>query len=334
MDTALIVARCLLAGVFAVAGAAKLADLPGSRAALTGFEVPQALVPAGAVLLPLAELGAAVLLLIGPTAQVGAVLAVLLLAGFIAGVERALRRGRAPECHCFGQLHSKPAGRETTVRNAVLAAPALFVAVAGPGPGLVRWADDLGATAVALVATSMAAALLGLAAFFLWRDKRRLAAGGAYTVPDFEPPLPVGSPLPAFTATTMDGVTVESTALTAGQRGILVFASATCGPCHALLPDLARWNELLGERLAIHVLSAGDRDANAALAEEHGLALLLDRDARASRAFRVTATPSALVFGEDQIASEPVAGGLAIEALIRVALKSPTSEAVTQWPRR
>jgi uncharacterized membrane protein YphA (DoxX/SURF4 family) len=137
MDTALIVARCLLAGVFAVAGAAKLADLPGSRAALTGFEVPRSLVPAGAVLLPLAEIAAAILLLLGPTAQVGGVLAVLLLTGFIVGIERALRHGRAPECHCFGQLHSKPAGRETTVRNVALALPALFVTVAGPGPGLI-----------------------------------------------------------------------------------------------------------------------------------------------------------------------------------------------------
>jgi uncharacterized membrane protein YphA (DoxX/SURF4 family) len=327
MDTALIVARCLLAGVFAVAGAAKLADLPGSRAALTGFEVPKALVPAGAVALPLAELGAAVLLMVGPTAQIGAALAVLLLSAFVVGVERALRQGSAPECHCFGQLHSKPAGRETTVRNAVLALPALFVVVAGPGPGLISWADDLGATSVALVATSMASGLLGLASFFLWRDKRRLEAGGAYEVPDFEPPLPIGSPLPAFTATTTDGKTVESAELTDGKRGILVFASATCGPCHALLPDLARWNGLLGERLPIHVLSTGDRDANAALAAEHGVQLLLDRDARASRAFRVAATPSALVFGGDQIASEPVAGGLAIEALIRNALKREPARA-------
>jgi hypothetical protein len=168
----------------------------------------------------------------------------------------------------------------------------------------------------------MASGLLGLTAFFLWRDKRRLEAGGAYELPDFEPPLPVGSPLPAFTATTMDGEAVDGAELTAGRRGILVFASATCGPCHALLPDMARWQDLLGNRLGLNVLSAGEREANLALGEEHAVTIFLDRGAGASRAFRVAATPSAVEYDAlGRVASEPVAGAIAIEALIRTALK-------------
>jgi len=328
MDTALIVARCLLAGVFAVAGVAKLADLPGSRAALTGFGVWKALVPAGAVALPLAEISAAVLLLIAPTAQIGGILAALLLAGFVIGIEQALRRGRAPECHCFGQLHSKPAGRETQARNAALALPAIFTAALGPGPGLVTWADDQGATVVALVIMSTATALLALASYLLWQDKLQLAGHGhGASVPDFEPPLPVGQALPDFKVRDVKGDAVGAKALVDDGRGILVFVSATCGPCRGLLPEIARWQELLGERLGIHVLSTGDRDTNLALADEHALSILLDDDAGASRAFRVLATPCAIEYDADgRVASNTATGSIAIEALIRTALKRRPDE--------
>jgi peroxiredoxin len=168
----------------------------------------------------------------------------------------------------------------------------------------------------------MASWLLGLAAFSLWRDKRRLEAGGAYEVPDFEPPLQVGTPLPKFTVRDVNGREVDSRELTQGQSGILVFVSATCGPCHALLPELARWRDLLGERLAVHVLSAGAREANLELAEAHNLTLFLDAGADAAQRLRVFATPSAVEYDSDgRIASDPTAGSIAIEALLRSALK-------------
>jgi uncharacterized membrane protein YphA (DoxX/SURF4 family) len=66
METALLIARLVLAGVFAVAGVAKLADLPGSRRAVAAFGVPRHLADPLGLLLPLAELAVAALLL--PTA--------------------------------------------------------------------------------------------------------------------------------------------------------------------------------------------------------------------------------------------------------------------------
>jgi uncharacterized membrane protein YphA (DoxX/SURF4 family) len=58
MDSFLLVARLLLALVFAVAGVAKLADREGSRRAIVDFGVPSALAaPLG--LLSLAELAVA-----------------------------------------------------------------------------------------------------------------------------------------------------------------------------------------------------------------------------------------------------------------------------------
>ncbi len=71
-------------------------------------------------------------------------LALLLL--FVSGISANLARGRKPECHCFGQLHSSPAGWKTLARNGVLAAFAGFVlwqGYDGTGPSAVAWVADL-----------------------------------------------------------------------------------------------------------------------------------------------------------------------------------------------
>src|SRR5438874_1902727 len=131
MNLVLLCARLLLAAVFLVASLAKLADLAGSRQGLGDFGVPAWLAAPLGVLLPLAELAAAVALI--PTVSVwwGALGALLLLLAFVAGISYNLARGRTPDCHCFGQLHSAPAGWPTLARNAVLAAVAGIVVIFG-----------------------------------------------------------------------------------------------------------------------------------------------------------------------------------------------------------
>ena len=57
MGTAMLVARLLLALVFAAAGAAKLADREGSRQAIVDFGVPSALAAPLGLLLPLGRTG-------------------------------------------------------------------------------------------------------------------------------------------------------------------------------------------------------------------------------------------------------------------------------------
>ena len=72
MDGILLIARLLLAGVFAVAGAAKLTDLAGTRRALAGFGIPDRLGGSLALALPLAELAIAVALLPRASARLAA----------------------------------------------------------------------------------------------------------------------------------------------------------------------------------------------------------------------------------------------------------------------
>jgi peroxiredoxin/uncharacterized membrane protein YphA (DoxX/SURF4 family) len=328
MNTVLITARIGLAAVFLVAAVAKLGDMPGSRRALEGFAVPSRLVPAAAVLLPVAELASAILLVLAPTAVVGAALALVLLAAFVAGIGAALRRGVAPDCHCFGQLHSKPAGKETLVRNGVLGAIAVVVLAGGPGPSLTLWLDSSSGDRVALSATALVAILMAYAAFSLWQENRALTGGGVQA--NSLPTLKVGEPAPKFTATDLKGEKVSSRELLDGaQRTVLVFTSATCGPCVGLLPELARWREMLAGRLNIHVVATGDEATNRRHSEEQGMPLLLDRLNKTSSAFAIVGTPSAVEVDESgHIAAPTAIGAPAIEGLIRASLKRSSAHGV------
>jgi hypothetical protein len=66
---------------------------------------------------------------------------------FVMGISTNLARGRKPDCHCFGQLHSAPAGWKTLARNGVLAAVAGFVTwesyQGGVGPSALSWIGAL-----------------------------------------------------------------------------------------------------------------------------------------------------------------------------------------------
>src|SRR3712207_9448411 len=65
------------------------------------------------------ELAVAAALVFTTTAWWGALGALLLLLLFAVAIGANLARGRKPNCRCFGQLHSAPAGWSTLARNAV-----------------------------------------------------------------------------------------------------------------------------------------------------------------------------------------------------------------------
>src|SRR5436190_22595327 len=146
MSLLLLFARVLLCAVFLVAGLAKLADLAGSRQAMRDFGVTSKLADVFGVFLPLAELAVAVALIFPLTVSWGAVGALALLLIFVAGIGYNLAQGRTPDCHCFGQLHSAPAGWFTLIRNLVLAGVAGLVVGFGrntSGPGVMEWLGTL-----------------------------------------------------------------------------------------------------------------------------------------------------------------------------------------------
>src|SRR5215211_1025223 len=97
MNTALLIARVLLALIFATASVAKLGDREGSRRAIVDFGLPSALATSLGLLLPLAELAVAATLLPASTAWWGALGALALLSLFLVGIGINLAReiGRA-----------------------------------------------------------------------------------------------------------------------------------------------------------------------------------------------------------------------------------------------
>jgi peroxiredoxin len=321
VNDALILVRLGLASVFVVAGLAKVFDRRGSRRALEDFNIPQRLVGTFVVLLPMAELATAGAMLFAATARIGGAAALVLLAVFVVGLIQALRRGQAPDCHCFGQVHSEPASWLTVARNTALALPAAYLAGAGPGPSLVAWVDGHTEQALGLIATSSLATVATVTAVALWRQNVRLRSTQAWTPP---PPLRIGSRAPSFSLASVGGGAVTLNDLLVDDRPcLLTFVSPGCGPCAALLPEIARWYEALGDRLLLPVVSAGEAGAADDLAREHRLAQVLsDADATVSRDYGVPGTPcSVLIESDGTVGSAPATGQLAIEALVRVALQ-------------
>ena len=355
MALAVLCSRLLLAGVFALAAVTKLADVRGSRAAVAGFGVPERLALPLGTLLPFAELAIAAALLPAISARDGALGAALLLAVFIAAIARSMARGEAPDCHCFGQLHSEPAGGRALARNLALGALAIFVAVAGwseAGPSATAWIARLGdAGAVALaggLAIAALAALTARALLALLRQNGRMLLRIEELEAQLDPTgpapaaaprhgLPLGAPAPAFSLAGLYGesVTLESL-ISADTPVLLLFTEPTCAPCNALMPQISAWQRELAGELTIAVLTSGSPQDSRAKVREHGVASVwLDHGLAVYDAYRVNATPAAvLIDGDGRIASAAVAGAAAISGLVREATQAPAAPTVQMPARR
>ncbi|HET6771651.1 MAG TPA: MauE/DoxX family redox-associated membrane protein [Actinomycetota bacterium] len=334
MDSLVLGLRLVLAGVFATAGVAKLMNLTGSRRALEDFGVPVRLARPGGVLLPLFEIAIAASLLLPFSAQWGALAAAGLLGAFIVVIANALAHGRAPDCHCFGQLHSEPAGWSTLARNGVLVGLAAAVAALGPGPAVPDWIAERSALDLAILTAALAAVAFGAFRVRAWKRRRQRNRYVQSVIDgidaEWQPPgKPVGSAAPPFALRGVRGENVTLESLCArGRPVVLVFFHPRCGPCRQLLPDLGEWQATLAQSLTVAVLSEGDVAANRPLTEEHDIDnFLLQEGREVYLAYEVRAgTPAAVVVDPDgSIAGPTVGGRLAIEELIRLTLSRSES---------
>jgi thiol-disulfide isomerase/thioredoxin/uncharacterized membrane protein YphA (DoxX/SURF4 family) len=326
VDSFIVGVQLLLAGVFGLAGTAKLFDLQGSRRAIADFGVPRRAASLAGSLLPFVELATAVALLLHPSVRWGASVALLLLVAFGLGIANAMLRGRAPDCHCFGRVHSAPAGPGTLARNIGLAGLAGIVVWHGPGPAIDEW---VGARSAAeLVAIVAVLAVLALAAHTARRlsEKRKPVRAPEFSPPTASDPrrraLPVGTVAPNFTLQDLWGETHTLESLRArGRPVVLQFVDPTCAPCRHLVPLLARWQATLSEHVTIAVVTTVDEDRSRW--EAHGITdVLVDQSSEVFRAFRVPSTPKAIgVEVDGRIAAAP-AGGLHMpEVLIRLLIR-------------
>ncbi len=358
MDVVLIIARLALVAVFTLAGASKLADLPGSRRAVAAFGVPERVANPIGSMLPFAELALALALLPAMTAQWAALGVLMLLLAFIAGMGITLARGEQPDCHCFGALHSEPVSARTMVRNVVLAAVAGFVVVGGwddPGPGALAGLDgaDPGDLALLSAGVALLLALIGgaLAVSTLLHRIRALEARlraldteSATPVTSAHQPaaeengggllaVPIGTPAPAFEATALTGARfVFENELHQGRQLLLTFINPKCTACDRMLPRLARWQEQIGDRVTVVAISHGGDEENRAKAQRAHFPedrYLVQDDRSVDEIFGVQRVPVALHIAPDGTLVHPVAGGA--EAIFNL-LDTITTEARSSQP--
>ena len=332
MATIVLGLRVALAAVFFVAGVGKLLDLPGSRRALSDFGVPERAIGAGSIFLPVTEIAVALALIFRPSARWGAVVALLLLAAFMVGIGLALTRGEEPDCHCFGQIHSSPAGRLTLARNGLLAALAAVIVTYGSGPALDSWVSARSASVLVALGVGICALAAVTYAVSTRRELSRLKAdleiAQQAAVGRFG--LPVGSDAPAFAlGDAREEIVTLASLLQRGQPLLLVFMSPSCGPCLALASRVHQWRQTLSGRLTIAVISSGTPEHNAALRDQGLEDVLLQESTEVNDMYGIQVTPSAVsISSGGKIASAIGESEFGIEPLVRLALRDGASATV------
>jgi uncharacterized membrane protein YphA (DoxX/SURF4 family)/peroxiredoxin len=328
-ELTLLLRACLFV-IFATAALGKLANLARSRETMVEFGVPARMsAPAGSAL-PFVELVCALPLLINPAARWAALACLCLTLLFTGGVANALRQGRTPACNCFGEISAQPIGTRTLLRNAAIIALAAFVLVAAPGASLSSWAHTLTVACTVAGLALLAAALLAIQLL----NYRRGARPAQPAVASATAALTPGDQAPDVELTGADGDRLRLGDLrTRGLPLVLVFASPTCGPCMALLPELARWSVALSERLTLVAIESGLPDSTMApgTTQLGGEIVMLSEPGRAAAAaYHVEATPTGVALDVDgRLIFPPALGAGAIEQLVRDVLRRTPSPPMT-----
>ena len=333
MDVILLLIRLFLFGVFALAGVGKLLDRAGSEKAVKEFGVPEDLARPVAYALPIVELAIGLFLLFVATSWLAAIAGLLLLLVFVGGMIYQMAKGNAPNCHCFGQIHSEPVGKTSLIRNIGFAILSLLLVAQGrenQGLDLTSSPNDM-LQAVLILGILV---LLAVAVFYLKKilDQQLQIAkrievlelvsrdGSVAEREDAGNPaesLPLGSLFPDFELADTAGKRVRWADYRKRKRPILfVFVSPDCGPCNALYPELKDWRLELLDKAVIVLVSTGSISANIEkFAEDTGV--LLQEKRELAEQVRARWTPTAIyVNAEGRIASHPAAGDTAIRELV------------------
>jgi uncharacterized membrane protein YphA (DoxX/SURF4 family) len=362
MDFALVASQLILASVLLVAGLSKLADRAGSQRGIVEFGVDARLARPLAIAIPVIEVGVGIALLFGPTVRFGAAAALGVLAGFSVLIGFNVARGRQPDCHCFGALHSSRAGAGTLIRNGILMALAGFLAWQSfdddsPSGAWSALTDLGGWQILGVVAVWALATMLviqpGLPYRLLRQGPRfrvlrwfRETPPGVALEKGFRKAITLywtvqvrlhpsegladGSDAPRFSMPTLEGRSLTLDSLLDGRRPVVVyFADPVCHLCTELLPEVSAWRADHAAEIEIAVATSGSREENLSKMHAHGLTdVMIQKDRELMDAFQVYGTPAALIVGPDgSIGSEVVHEPADIRMLVQRALSMTGSAA-------
>ena len=332
--------RIILFGIFALAGIGKLLDLEGSEKAVKDFGVPENLAKPFSVLLPAAEIFIAILLLFVQTSWLGAIGGFLLLLVFIGGMLYQMAKGNAPDCHCFGQIHSEPVSAKSLIRNAVFATLAFVLVISGQenqGLSLFDSANNSSENnAMQFIIGLATVGLLAAVVFYLKKISeqqmqimRRIEIleltsheGREVERENLSHPhdgLPIGAPVPDFELPDTNGRVVAFEHLLAQAKPMLFFfVSPSCQSCAALLPEIEAWQKELAGKINFVFISSGKaKDNSDKFAGETAKQILLQNEKEVAALFDAPWTPTALLVNADgTIASRVAAGDTAIRELV------------------
>ena len=340
MELILLLIRLILFAIFALAGIGKLLDLKGSEKAVKAFGTPEEFAKFFAVGLPFAEIVFAGCLLFVETSWVGAIGAELLLLTFIGGMIWQLAKGNAPDCHCFGAIHSEPVSRKSLIRNVVFAVLAFVLILSGKSN---QGADLFDSTAnsegnfMTVILSLATVGLLAAVVFYLKRISEQqtqimrrieilevtaLDGGREVLREDVAAPttgLPIGAPAPDFVLPDVNNKQISFENLLMQAKPMLfLFVSPTCKPCAALLPEIEKWQtELKGKLNFIFVSSGSVKDNLDKFAGSTLKQVLLQKDREVALQFGAEWTPTAVLVNNDgTMASRAAVGDKAIRELI------------------
>ncbi len=335
MEIGLLIVRLLLSGVFAVAGVSKLLDREGSEKAFADFGVPKVIAKSLVYLLPIAEILIAISLLFVEVSWFGAIGAAGLFFIFTVGMLYQMAKGNAPDCHCFGQIHSEPVGVTSVLRNITLLVLALVLLIAGQsnqGFNLFNSNQDFMQYLIGFTVIGLLAAVV----FFLKKiseqqtqimrriELMELVArdGGTVEREDAGHPhegLPIGAQFPDFELLDLNGNIVSLPVIRADAKPVLfLFVAPTCNPCKALVPEFEQWQKDLAEKVKFVFISNGKAEDNLEkFGGEAGKQILLQKNREVAESVKAQWTPTAILMdASGRLASHATAGDTAIRELV------------------
>lgn len=136
----LLTVRVVLGAIFIVAGALKIGDPIAFADSIWAFQlVPNAVIAPMALMLPIFEIAAGALLILGIVRGTAALAILILSAVFTAAIASALARGLTLDCGCFGQGAPTVSGMWLDLARDLLllagAALVYFLPQSSPRPG-------------------------------------------------------------------------------------------------------------------------------------------------------------------------------------------------------
>ncbi|MEO5860044.1 MAG: MauE/DoxX family redox-associated membrane protein [Pyrinomonadaceae bacterium] len=335
MEVVLLIIRLLLFAILAVAGVGKLLDREGSESAVKAFGMPGPLVTTFAFLLPVTELIFGFCLLFVSFSWIGAAGALLLMVTFIGAMLIQMIKGEAPDCHCFGQIHSEPVGPRSLIRNIVVAVLPIVLLVSGRQNQGFALGDANGLIAANVILASVVVALVVGTSYVRKLTKENVAlkrqldliemleTGGTLMerdeAGDPTDSLPIGAPFPDFTLPDTAGKIVTFDHLIADPLPkLFLFVGPDCRPCKAMLNEFGEWTrEFAGSSRFVFVSKGAAQENIERFGGELAAGMLLQKKMEFAALLHIKWTPAAILVGADgNIASHPAVGDMAIRDLV------------------